>query len=86
MKLKHINCVKLAFDTAAEKQCSQMGQMVEPGSLSCSVGKKEFDRTLSGINWFSDCDCVLVTDLSGDIMFWGGPSVHYFWCCIFFLE
>lgn len=84
MKLKHINCVKLAFDTAAEKQCSQMGQMVEPGSLSCSAGKKEFDRTLSGINWFSDRDCVLGTDLSGDIMFLGGPSVHYFWCCISF--
>lgn len=60
-----------------------MGQMVEAGRLSCSVGKKEFDRTLSGISCFSDCDCALVTDLSGDIMFLGHPSVHYFWCCVF---
>lgn len=57
---------------------------MEAGSLSCSVGKKEFDRTLSGISWFSDCDCALVTDPSGDIMFLGRPSVHYFCCCVFF--
>lgn len=39
-KLSHINCVKLAFDNVEDESPSQMGQMVQPGSLFLLRGEE----------------------------------------------